>query len=51
MFWLSDIWGERVAGCGIKKSEEDKIEISFVYWVCLNFDISFIGKDCLRICL
>ncbi|MDE5113829.1 MAG: iron uptake porin, partial [Trichodesmium sp. St15_bin1_1] len=48
LFWLSDTWGERAAGRGTKKSEEDKTETSFAYRVRLNFDTSFTGKDRLR---
>ncbi|OZH53252.1 membrane protein [Hydrocoleum sp. CS-953] len=48
LFWLSDTWGERAAGRGVAKSDEDKTETSFAYRVRLNFDTSFTGKDRLR---
>lgn len=46
-----DIWGEWVGVCGELWSENDRIEVVLGYWVCLNFDISFMGKDCFRVCL
>ena len=48
LFWLSDTWGERAAGRGTKKSEQDKTETTFAYRVRLIFDSSFTGKDRLR---
>jgi len=48
LFWLSDTWGERAAGRGTPRSEDDRTETAFAYRVRLNFDTSFTGKDRLR---